>query len=79
MNCLICGQKITPSEQIFFGNQVIYDGPGENDFSYSASLEGLVGAIHLSCLKDPLAVARTPNSSHSEVVKRSDALAILDV
>ncbi len=86
MKCLICLQKIKFGEQIFWGNQVECRGSGEDDFSYSEASEGLVGGICLLCLKNPAAVARTPNMATPEpveeelvsIVKRSDALSILN-
>lgn len=79
MECLICHQKIQSGEQIFCGNQVECCGPGENDFSYSEAFEGVVGAIHLSCLENPGEVVKTPDMAVPEsVVERSDALDIFE-
>jgi len=79
MECLICHQKISPGEQIFWGNQMVYCGPGERDCSYSEAASGLVGATHLSCLENRVAAAKELNTVVSEpvvesVVTRSDAL-----
>lgn len=84
MKCLVCCQKIEFDEQIFWGSQMKYCGPGEDDCSYSNDSEGLMGAIHLSCLENPTASTRTLNTVSPEsiveesVVQRSDALAIFD-
>lgn len=85
MECLICRQNIKPGEQIFWGSQMECNGPGESDCSYSGASEGLVGAVHLSCLESPADAARTPNTAVSEpveeelvsIVERSDALSLL--
>jgi len=79
MECLVCRQKIKPGEQIFWGNQMIYCGPGEHDCSYSEAASGLVGAAHLGCLENRIAAARELNTVVSEpvvesVVTRSNAL-----
>lgn len=78
MECLVCCKKIKLGEQIFWGNQVDYCGPGESDCSYSGASEGLVGGIHLLCLKSPAETTRTSNTvvPESIVVSRSDALGI---
>lgn len=86
MKCLVCCQKIEFDEQIFWGNQMKYCGPGEDDCSYSNDSEGLMGAIHLSCLENPIAPTGTPNTvvyevvekESGSVVERSDALAIFE-
>lgn len=85
MECLICRQKIKPGEQIFWGNQMEYCGPGEDDCSYSEASEGLIGAIHLLCLESPAQPAKTLNTVVPEcveeelVVQRSDALSLFDL
>jgi hypothetical protein len=79
--CIVCNRKINFGEQVFFGNQVEYCGPGEDDCSYSGAMEGLMGAVHLSCLDRPAGVAETQNTAVPEtesVVERSDALSIFD-
>lgn len=84
MECLVCHQKIKLGEQIFWGTQMEYCGPGNDDCIYSEASRGLMGGIHLSCLESPVAVARTPNTvvpervEEESVVSRSDALAIFD-
>lgn len=84
MKCLICKQQIEFGEQIFWGNQMEYCGPGDDDCSYSEASRGLMGGVHLFCLESPAAVVRTPNMAVPErveeesVVSRSDALAIFD-
>jgi len=79
MKCIICSKKINIGEQIFWGNQMTCCGPEESDLSYSEATKGLVGAIHLSCLKSPTAAITTSdiNAEDEFVVQRSDALSIL--
>ena len=84
MECLVCHQKIHPGEQIFWGNQMECCGCGESDCSYSEASDGLMGAVHLSCLERPTEIARTSNTAVPEpveeesVVSRSDALSLFD-
>lgn len=84
MKCLVCCQKIEFNEEIFWGNQMKYCGPGEDDCSYSNDSEGLMGAIHLFCLENPVPATKTPNTVppdpviEESVVQRSDALAIFE-
>ena len=82
MECLVCRQKIRPGDQVFWGNQMEYCGPGESDCSYSGDSEGLVGGIHLLCLESPAVAREMANTAVSEtveeVVSRSDALGLLD-
>lgn len=79
MVCIVCNRKINLGEQVFWGNQVEYCGPGDDDCSYSG---GLMGAMHMFCLDRPAEAARTPDVVVPEpvsVVERSDALSILDL
>ncbi|KKN98995.1 hypothetical protein LCGC14_0142400 [marine sediment metagenome] len=82
MECLICNGKIQPGEEIFYGNQVEYSTDGS--WSYSKESEGLVGAIHLMCLRNPVAATRMSNTATPEfvgeefLVQRSDALSLLE-
>jgi len=82
MNCLICHQKIMCDELIFWGNQMTYCGPGDDDCNYSADLEGLMGGMHLACLENLIEFNMTiPKSIMDEnelVVERSDALDLFD-
>jgi len=93
MECLICHQIINPGEQVFWGSQMECNGFGHDACGYSVASDGLIGAIHLSCLESPTEAARTPNTATPEpvpepipepvkeksVVQRSDALALLDL
>ncbi len=85
MECIVCNQKIKLGENVFYGTQMVYCGPGESDCEYSGAIEGLVGGVHVSCLESPLEIARTTNrvvvepveEKSESVVKRSDALSLL--
>ncbi len=91
MVCIVCNRKIKSGEQVFWGNQVEFRivtlscGSLEDNFSYSGAQEGLMGAIHLSCLNRPAGVVETLNAVVPEivveesVVQRSDALSIFDL
>jgi hypothetical protein len=79
MECLVCHQKIKSGEQIFFGSQMRCCGFGEYDCSYSGALDELVGALHLSCLKSPIAVIPEPAEESELVVQRSNALGMFDL
>lgn len=82
MYCIVCNKQIKTGEQIFWGTQMVCAGPGENDCDYSDDPGGMVGAVHVSCLESPTAVAIEPNMAVSEpveeelMVQRSDALSI---
>ncbi len=84
MICQICLEKIQYGQSILIGSSVIFDGPGEDDFTYAVddNDEGL--AIHISCLQRPLeAIVLTPNRDvKSEVrvgVERSNALDLFGI
>lgn len=87
MKCLVCSQIVEPGEQVFWGTQIVYKGPGESDFDYFEGSGGLVGAVHLFCLESSVEVSRMPNTvvpllvlAESEsVVERSNALELFEV
>lgn len=82
MECLVCSQPIEPGEQVFWGTQIVYLGPGESDFNYFEGSGGLSGAVHLFCLESPAAITRMPNTvvpllvsvEPESVVERSNSL-----
>lgn len=86
MKCLVCSQIVEPGEQVFWGTQIVYRGPGESDFDYFEGSGGLVGAVHLFCLESPAAISRMPNTvvpvlvsvEPESVVERSDALSLFE-
>lgn len=84
MECLVCHQKIKSGEHVFWGSQMICDGPEHMDFHYFPASDNSMGVMHLSCLESPAAAATTPNGTVLEQVEeqlavtRSDALAIFD-
>lgn len=84
MECIVCHQNIKSGEQIFWGSQMICCGHGEVDCSSFGDVDGLMGGIHLLCLKSPVALTTTPDMVVPEsvveelVVQRSDALRLFD-
>ena len=86
MKCLICLQKIQYGEHVFWGSQMVCDGPGYADFHDLPASDDSMGVVHLSCLRSPAAIAKTPNSAIPEfvdeecgsIVERSDALSLFD-
>lgn len=90
MECLVCRQTIHPGERIFAGTEGVccVDSDWEGcclDLGYSGGSGELSGVIHLSCLESPVVVTATPNMASPElveeelVVRRSDALSLLDI
>ena len=84
MECSVCHHEIKSGEQVFWGSQVICDGPGYTDFRHSAASGDFMVAVHLSCLENSTGAARTPNTvvyereEEPDAVQRSDALALFD-
>lgn len=85
MECLVCQQKIKPGEQVFWGSQMICDGPGYADFNYSLASNDSMVVVHVSCIESLVPVAKTSNTATPEpveeesLVKRSAALALFDL
>lgn len=77
MECILCRQKIKPGQHVFVGATVVFVGPENDDFDSIGVSDDLGGVVHLSCLKSPTEVVKTPNTVVPEpVVERSDALSL---